>query len=424
MDTAPIKINKTNVFYWSLYDFAKALVVITFALYFSQWLVIENHVSDIWYNMIFVGASILLFATAPILGILADKKNQALPYLRLMAVLLFVTTMAASLFAVLDSTSKFVLFAALSFLLSNYFYQFSLVFYNGFLQQLAPPHKQGFISGIGYSANWLGDIAGILITLPFATGVVYWFGQHGRAQTFLPVTLLFGILTLPMLLLFKETKQPMKVKINLKQEYNNLFNNFVLLCKAPGLGRFFLGYFLFNDAILTIENNFAIYLQQVFHIDDKAKSLLLLGLLAASTIGAFVSGWVADRFGLKKSLMVILALTFLLLPALALATNFTLIFVLTVCLGFIYGAVWVVARAYLAFLAPPGKLNHAFSYYSLMERFATFAGPIAWGLTILLLQKYGSISYRIAILVLSIFILIGTIIVKKVPSDKPYGTAS
>src|SRR5947209_4359147 len=62
-------MNKKNIFYWALYGFAKDIVIVAFALYFSQWLVVQNGVSDIWYNLIFVGASILLICSAPVFAI-------------------------------------------------------------------------------------------------------------------------------------------------------------------------------------------------------------------------------------------------------------------------------------------------------------------------------------------------------------------
>jgi len=425
-----IAINKKNVFYWSLYDFAKAFTIITFSLYFSQWLVVDNKVSDIWYNLIFVGASVLLLVTAPVLAIIADKKNQSLPYLRLMALMLFLTTLACSLFAVLGGNSpKFALLAGVSFLLSNYFYQFSLIFYNGFLPQLAPRQSQGFISGLGYTANWLGMIIGILIALPFATGLIYWFGHPGRAQTLLPATLLFGIFALPMVLFFKDIKKPILAQASAKTEYKNFIRTFILLCKTPGIGRFLFGYFLFNDAILTLENNFAIYLEKVYHIGDKSKSFLLLALLLSSTAGALVCGWLGDKIGLKKSLMIILTVSFLILPFLAMANSFFWLYALTIALGIVYGGMFAVARAVLSYLAPPDKHNYAFSYYSLMERFATLAGPLAWGLTIFFLKNHGAMAYRWAVIVLAVFVAIGGLIIKKIPSDKSitektYGTSS
>ncbi len=60
--------------------------------------------------------------------------------------------------------------------LANYFYQFSIVFYNSLLRHIAPPEKWGRISGIGQTGNLLGQVFGLLITLPLASGAVYLFG--------------------------------------------------------------------------------------------------------------------------------------------------------------------------------------------------------------------------------------------------------
>lgn len=409
---------KKNIFYWTLYDFAKAIVVITFTLYFSQWLVVENKVADIWYNLIFVGASILLLLTGPVLARAADKKNQAMPYLRWMAVLMFISTLTAGLLAVLDNKIYIAVpLAAVCFLFSNYFYQFSLIFYNGFLSQLAPADKQGLVSGIGYAGNWMGQFAGVLIALPFATGALYLFGHSGRAQTFVPATLIFFVLALPMLLFFKEAGAPKNSVVNLKNEFKNSINSFIEVCKLPGVGRFLLGFFLFNDAIITLENNFAIYLQQVFHVSDKLKSLFLLAVLIGITLGSFFGGMIADKLGLKKSLMAILTALIIFVFAAGIANSFSLFFISTFGIGLFYGACVTVSRAMLAKLAPTEKTNHAFSYYSLVERFATLVGPVAWGLTILFLTKEGVIGYKTAWLLMTIFILAGAMVIRKIPSD-------
>jgi hypothetical protein len=90
------------------------------------------------------------------------------------------------------------------------------------LHYIAPPEKWGKVSGIGEAGNLLGEVFGLLITLPLASGAVYLFGEAGRAQTFLPATVLFFILALPMLLFFKLPKQELSnYKINFKEEYKN-----------------------------------------------------------------------------------------------------------------------------------------------------------------------------------------------------------
>lgn len=81
-----------------------------------------------------------------------------------------------------------------------------------------------------------------------------------------------------------------------------------------------------------------------------------------------------------------------------------------------YGSTWTVARAVMSYLSPPARLTHSFSYYTLAERFATFIGPITWGLVILLLVHTGEWRYRVAMASMALFILIGLLIVKSIPA--------
>lgn len=410
-------MNKKNIFYWALYDFANSIAVIVFFLYFSQWLVIDNKVADIWYNLIFVGSTVLLLLTAPVVGSIADKIGVKLPFLTITTILMFIFLLGSSLFATFaPSTMLFVALAAIFFLLSNYFYQFCFTFYNAFLHNLAPAKLTGFVSGLGQSSNWSGQIAGLIITLPLATGAIYLAGHSGRVQTFLPATLIFFLLALPMMFFFKEQGKPKKVSIDLKAEYKNSLHNFISLCKVPGMGRYLLGYFFFNDALLTASTNFPIFMEQVFKVSDSVKSTLLLGILATSAIGALITGWISDRLGLKKSLIAILATWLVILPTLSVVTDFTLFVILAVIMGFFFGATWTVTRAVMSYLTPENRLNNAFSYYTMAERFSTFLGPIVWGLITLLLINTGSLRYRIAAFSMTLFILIGLIIIRKIPS--------
>src|SRR3989344_4644973 len=263
-------MNKKNIALWTLYDFANSIVGVVFFLYFSQWLVVDHGVSDLWYNMIFAIGSLLLLITAPILGSIADKTGRQQNYFNNITILAFLSFMGASLTTLFFSRNVFL--AALFFLLANYFYQFSFVFYNGFLRDIAPPEKWGRISGIGQAGNMLGQITGLLITLPLASGAVYLVGQAGRAQTFLPATVIFFLLALPMLLFFKLPRQQNKnyrfTFANVKMEYKNQWRQFKELISVPHVGMFLLSYFFFNDSIITASNNFPIYIHNVFASSD------------------------------------------------------------------------------------------------------------------------------------------------------------
>lgn len=410
-------MNKKNIFFWTLYDFANSITTIVFFLYFSQWLLIDKGVADFWYNMIFTVGSVLLLLTAPILGSIADKNGRQQEYLNKITVLIFLCFLGVSFITLFFSNQVFL--AVLFFLLANYLYQFSFVFYNALLYYIAPREKWGRISGIGQTGNWLGQIAGLLITLPLASGAVYLVGETGRAQTFLPATIIFFLLALPMLLYFKIPKQEkVDIKINLKEEYKNYWQKVVELLKIPSIGFFLLSFFFFNDAILTAANNFPIYLQKVFSVSDTIKSILLMGILGTSAIGALCSGFVADKIGLKKTLIIVLGSWIVILPALGLLSNFKLFIVFTVLMGFMYGATWSITRATMTVLTPKEKLNFGFSFYTLAERVSTLVGPLSWSLITSLFIGLGPTRYRIAMTVMAGFVAIGVFFLRKVQINK------
>ncbi len=411
-------MNKRNVFLWTLYDFANSIVTIVFFLYFSQWLVIDHGVSDLGYNLLHAVSSLLLLLTAPILGSIADRTGQQQSYLNRITILVVLFYVGVSFVALFAPNQVFL--AMVFFVFASYFYQFSFVFYNALLPKLAPANLWGRISGIGQAGNWLGQITGLLITLPLASGAVYLFGQAGRAQTFLPATIVFFLLALPMLILFKTpVKEFVKEKLDIRGEYKKQWLRFKDLISVPNVGLFLLGYFFFNDAIVTSANNFPIYLQSVFAVSDGTKSLLMIGILATSVFGALASGWAADRLGLKKTLMIVLGSWIVILPALGLVTNFRLFVVLTIAMGLLYGAIWTVTRAFMTAICPSDKLNFGFSFYTLAERVSTLVGPLSWGLITTLLVDMGPVRYRLAVISMSVFVLIGVAIVHKINLGNP-----
>jgi len=218
-------VDRKNVILWTLYDFANSIVEVVLYLYFAQWLVIDKGVSDLWFNMIFVGSTILLILTAPFFGTLSDSTGVQKRYLNRTTWLFFLSALLISLVTMFWS-GQYIL-AALLFLLANYFYQLSFTFYNAMLGHLAPPEKQGIISGIGQAGNWVGQIAGLLLSIPLVAGTIYLFGEAGRAQTFLPATIIFILLALPMMLYYKERSSENKnISLSYRKELVNTWRSF------------------------------------------------------------------------------------------------------------------------------------------------------------------------------------------------------
>ncbi len=404
---------KRNIFLWTLYDFANSIVSIVFFLYFAQWLVIDKGVSDLYFNLTFTVSALLLLFTVPLTGSLLDSSWRRIAGLRYTTIFTVLLYGLCAFFAV----SNREILALIFFTLGLYSYLLSFTFYTPLLNDIAKQGKRGLVSGFGIAANYLGQFAGLLIALPFSSGSLSFFGAEPRAETLLPSVIIFFILSLPMLILFEEPRKIFK-KISFKSTLTNMFKETKILLSLSSVGLFLLAYFLFNDAILTASNNFPIFLEQVWHVSDAIKTYILLGILITSGIGGILSGYLADRFGHKRTLMVILCGWVVILPLLGFLTNFTLMVTVAVIMGFWFGANWTVSRSVMAYLAPKGKHNLVFAYFGLAERASSFIGPIVWGLIVSNLVYLGSLRYRIAVLAVTGFIVLGLIALSKVRDDR------
>ena len=329
---------KRNVFLWLLYDFANSIPSIVFFLYFAQWIVIDRGVPDLYFNLTFTISAVLLLFTVPLTGTLLDKFLRRITGLRYTTVFTTVFYGVCALFAISNNAVGALIF----FTLGLYSYLLSFTFYTPLINDISKQEKRGLVSGLGISANYLGQIAGLLIALPLSTGSLSFFGSAPRAETLLPSVIAFFILSLPMLILFREPKRP-KEKLRLGSRLKEMINETRLLLSLSSVSLFLLAYFLFNDAILTASNNFPIFVEHVWGVSDTVKTYILLGILITSAIGGALSGLIADKFGHKRTLMFILVGWVIILPFIGLINNFALFVIATTIMGFWFGSNWTLS---------------------------------------------------------------------------------
>ena len=408
-------MDKKKLFLWSLYDFANSIVYINFILYFAQWIVIDAGLSDFSYNIIFAITSILLLFTAPILASRTDLRGGAKWWLNASTFGTFLFYMLSTVFAWMNIN---VYLVAFMFLIGQYFYQLSFVFYNPMLDDIADESHKSRVSGIGNFASAMGFVVGILITLPFASSRIL--------PLFVSVPVFF-ILALPMMVFYRESKHfdmggyVEKSKGRIDTSLRKMVTFFAVSTATPML----VAFFFFNDALLTVSNNYSIFLERVFQIPDQTKSILLLAILVASAIGSVVAGWLGDKIGALKTLKLIMVGWVLILPLIAIAPNFLMVAVLTPIMGLFIGSAWTVTSAYLIEVLPENNKRYGFSFYTIAERFATLVGPLTWGGIIWAMGIQG-LSYRIAVGAMTSFIIIGLIILHywKRPVEKSFGIIS
>ncbi len=382
--------------------------MVAFLFYFSQWLVIENSKPDWWYNAILIISSFIFIIFAPIISRRIDRDHKKINGLRIFTFITFILYLITALITIF--TPDLVLLAGILFTLAFSLYLLSFLFYTPMINDISNKDNISFVSGLGQGANFIGQVFGLLFSIPFATGFIHIFDVSNRVQTLLPATLLFGILTLPMLFKYKED-------ININLIGNNilpLFTTFKKIFSIRNLSFLFIAYFLFSDALLTFSNNFPIFLERVYNASDSMKAYLSIVILLLSSIGSVIFGRIATRKGNKWTLNLILVIWLFIFPMIAFAPTFRFAVVIMMFGGLLFGASFGISRAMVSQFTPREIEASSFSFYIITERFATFIGPIVWSITLASTASMGNISYSYAILSLGFLILISIFVLRKV----------
>lgn len=393
---------------WYLYDFANSFLVINLTLYFSQWVVADRGFSDFAFALPFMASTAVLVLLSPYLGELGDRRGSH------RAILIAGTLAAAASGVGIYAAGRFIpdqalgaAAALIAYGLFLFFLQAALVPYYAFLKHLAPAEHYGKVSGFGFSANQLGYIAGILLTLPLFSGPFAVFG-FDRLAPILPAAAAFLIFSLPAFTALR-SPPPTAVRRGRLPFRRTLLEGLRASGRYPGVRPLLLAFYLFSDAITSLTFFSAIYLEQVFAMPDAAKAALVLIVIVAYGAGSFASGVFSDRIGHRRVLLWSLAATALAILPIALVRGASLAFVLFPVFGLAIGMVLTVSRAYFASLVPVAESGRFFGLYTFADRFASVIGPAIWSAVVWTLAAYHPWNYRAAALAMAGLVALGIV---------------
>ena len=87
-------------------------------------------------------------------------------------------------------------------------------------------------------------------------------------------------------------------------------------------------------------------------------------------------------------------------------------------IGITLGSAETSSRPFFITLIPKERISELFGFYSLSGRAAAILGPMVWGVIVLIFAPFGTIiKYKIAIFALSLFILLGLVLLFKIPEN-------
>ncbi len=399
---------------WYLYDFANSFITINMTLYFSQWAVVDQKLSDFWFSVSFVVPTFILIFISTYIGSLGDKDDRHSSIFIWTTSASFASVVAMLVFAKLLTGFLAVVVVLFFYAVYQFFIQLALVPYYAFIKHIGDREIYGKVSGLGFTFSQIGNILGLLLTLPIVNGSITFFGK-GHLATLPPALIVFIIFFLPSFLVFRNRKfkaivQSPAVDIGENKSIWKVFvNNLKESRRYPGVLPLLLAFYLFSDAITTLSIYSAIYLQNVFNVVDAIKVNIYIFILVGFGIGSLVGGIISDRYSHKPTLIVSLLINAMTIFVVALNTNADALSFIFSVFGLTMGVVYASSRSYLASLVPIFEGGTFFGLYTFAERFASIVGPLVWGIIIFLFKDNFPTNYRIAAFAMGFLVLLGSL---------------
>ncbi len=409
-----------------MYDFANTsysviVVTVVYAIYYKQYIVgdftialghwVRNPGDFLWG----LGGSLsmsLVALSAPVMGAVADYSNRKKLFM-LIYTLVCIGAMASLYFL----QPGMILQGLLLFILGNLGFEGALVFYNGFLPQISRPDNIGKISGYGFAIGYVGSLISLLIALPYATRA---FASHDLSimrPTFVWAALFFLIFSMPFFLLVRErtTGIPDKTKNFFKEGYRRTLKTLKRIKDFPEITKFLIAYFIYIDGVNTVIYFSGIYASSTlgFTVEQVIEFFAIVQSSAIS--GSYVFGYLTDKYGPKKTIMITLTLWIIVAIGAFLSYNMVTFYIVGLIAGIAMGSSQSASRALMGRLIPEGMEAEFYGFYALMGKFSSILGPLVFGLVSTLTG-----NQRYAIFSLLIFFLTGLFLIARVDERITY----
>lgn len=379
--------NPKTIAAWCLYDwgnsaFTTLIVTFIYATYFTQAIAPDELTGTaLWARGVSISA-ILIAVLSPVLGAAADKAGRRKQYLAVTTIVSVVATVALAF--VRPGMEHAMLLALVAFVIANIGFELGMVFYNSFLPVIASPQRLGRVSGLGWGVGYVGGLVCMVIALVgFVQPDVPWFGMS-KAEGFniratnLLVAAWFGLFSLPLFLFVRETPVP-GARFNARQSLHELAQTVRQIRRFREVVKFLIAHLVYNDGLVTIWAFGAIYAGGTFGMPLSEIVVFGIVLNVIAGLGAVAFGYVDDRIGGKKTIMVTLvALAAATLIAVWAPTK-TWIWVAGILIGVFGGPNQAASRSLMARFVPPRHQTEFFGFFQLSGKVTSFLGPVLLG---------------------------------------------
>ena len=400
---------KNKIFAWSLYDFASqpfSTIIVTFiySSFFTTYIVDDLELGTLLWTRVISISAVIAAILSPILGAIADRNSSR-------KLMLIVTTYISIIFiGLLYFPNKGdIMMSLIFFAIANIAFELSTVFYNSFLHDLSFNKNSGRISGNAWGFGFIGGLISLFICLSI-------FDVNQSSEIFkinLLVAVWFFIFSIPAFIFLREKKTN---KLNNTTAFNQLKLTYLNIREYKNIFKFFIARLFYNDALITIFSLGGIY--AIGSIGFEIKEVFILGIFLniSAAIGSFIFGYVEDKIGSKKTILITLySLIFsTLLAFVSPYTNSPKItfWISAILLGLMVGPNQSTSRSLLSKIVPDDKKNEFFGFFALTGKATSFVGPLLFGIV------SANFSQQFALWIVIFLFLFGTLYFRKINFDE------
>jgi MFS transporter, UMF1 family len=357
-----------------------------------------------WGYLISLSVVTQIFAL-PLAGTIADfSRNKK----RMMALFAYTGALATAGMFFLKG-GQYLAGGAL-FLTANLAFGASIVVYNSFLPDIAPPERRDAVSSTGWGVGYLGG--GLLLALNlalFTQAKALGLSESLAVRINLASAgVWWGLFSLIPLAAIRNrppgrTRGPGEGLLASFREFGQTLRD---MRNYPQTMRFLLAYLLYNDAVQTVITLSAQFGSDELKMPMKDLTAVILMVQFVAFFGSFLFDWIAKGIGAKPAVIVSLLIwTGVLVSMYVSVRTETQFFVVAAIVAIVLGGTQALSRSLFSLMIPKGREAEYFGVYEISDKGTSWLCPLLFGLA---LQFTG--NYRLAILSLITFFAAGLLV--------------
>ena len=309
-----MRASRLGRYSWAMFDWANQpfytlITTFVFSYYFSQVFIGDDvRGPELWgYTQTIAGLSVALLS--PVLGSIADLRGNRKPWIGFFSIV-FVISMFFLWYA-LPGAPNGVWLIMVAMTLATAAIAFAEVFNNAMLPSIESDDRVGSLSGIGYGLGYFGGLVALIVFLIyFVNTEIPPFGLDSETYENIRIVgplgaLWYGLFILPFFFFTPDVKS---IQISISESVKKGLSNFVDTLKKvrefKNVITFLFARMFYQDALNAMFIFGGIYAAQV--LDWGFQELLILGIIVNifAAPGAMLGGWLNDRIGAKRVVMV------------------------------------------------------------------------------------------------------------------------